>query len=60
MDKTYYAQQYNNVTKRWINFAEGSLQEMEAAYKAKHDDKDNIFKYGHRYRIVELSVIKQT
>lgn len=52
----YICQQYNDVTKRWITFAEGSLQEMEAAFKAKCNNKDNIFKYGHRYRVVELTV----
>lgn len=56
----YLVQQWGSVSGIWMNLGnkEKSLAEAEAIYKSKIDDKDNIVKYGHRYRIVELVVIK--
>lgn len=61
MANEYYVQQLHSVKKVWINIGDKAktLPEAEEVFK-NLSTGENINKYGHIYRVIEVSMIHQT
>ena len=55
-ENRYVFQVQNSVTKKWITIYEGNLDMAEKEFVKSTTDPHNI-KYGHKYRVMEMSHI---